>query len=98
MNPYTIPGITRKKESETEKIKRKVEKYYDANLKSNIWARQVAMWIVRNRLKKSFQQIGEDFNVNHDAARYGCKRVKEEIEVYEEKRKEIHALLKIIYP
>lgn len=98
MNPYAIPGLKRKHSSEEEKIKRKVCRYYGIEeLSEDIWARQVAMWIVRKKTKKSYQKIGEMFEVTHDCCRYSVKVVQDRVEVYPEKFKEVKSLMESVY-
>jgi chromosomal replication initiator protein len=47
--------------------------------KEAVLARQVAMYFIRNQLKKSFEYIGKYFNRDHSTALYACKTVEEKM-------------------
>ncbi|MDR2731854.1 MAG: hypothetical protein LBB36_01385, partial [Fibromonadaceae bacterium] len=47
--------------------------------KEAVLARQVAMYLIRSQLKKSFEYIGKYFNRDHSTALYACKSVEEKM-------------------
>jgi chromosomal replication initiation ATPase DnaA len=99
MNPYSIPGIRRKPQTQENRIIDRVKLYYKVDcLSENLWARQVAMWIMRKRMKSSWRKIALCFESKASTVRHSIKKVSDEITSYEEVRKEVRQVVETIYP
>jgi chromosomal replication initiation ATPase DnaA len=99
VNPYIIPGIRRKPQTQENRIIQKVKLYYRVDcLSENLWARQVCIWVMRKRMKLSYEKIAKLLVIKHDSARYATKKVSDDITTYQEIRDEVRAVVESIYP
>jgi chromosomal replication initiator protein len=65
--------------------------------KETAFARQVAMYLIRSKLKKSFNYIGKYFNRDNSTAVYSCKAIEEKIQREISFRLEIEKIKKSLY-
>ena len=65
--------------------------------KEAVLARHVAMYFIRNILKKSFEYIGKYFNRDHSSAHYACKEIEKKIKKEMPFNLEVQRLKKSLY-
>jgi chromosomal replication initiator protein len=65
--------------------------------KEAVLARQVAMFLIRSKLNKSFEHIGKYFNRDHSTVLYACKSIGEKMRKEIPFSLEVKRILKNLY-
>jgi chromosomal replication initiator protein len=109
MNYYAMPALKKagvKNSQKTDVIIQAVVNYYcidpellykRTRLRRVVAARQMVMYILRERTTLSLDQIGKIFNRDHTTVIHACKMIEDRTRLYEEEREDYQLIMSTLY-